>query len=353
VLIDPVSGDQIQVQGESALNTFIGPDGTIGLTGTYELNDGFYELNYNFLRRKFKIQKGSIIRLAGSPLDAEADITAVYDANIAPYDLVQNQATPEQLIYYKQRLPFQVVLKLTGKIMKPDIAFDIILPEGKASMVSSDVSSLVQAKLARLRTNPSEMNKQVFAILILGRFIAEDPFASGAGVDVEYAARQSVSKFLSEQLNQIAGQLIKGLEVNFDLNSAEDYSTGAKANRTDLTVSASKSLLDNRLKITVGNDFQLEGPTTQRQQSSLIPGNLSADYQLTKDGRYFVRAYRSNQLQNIIEGYVVETGVAFRISLEYNKFKYLFINRKKYFKKMREKRKAAQEQEQKETESAK
>src|SRR5690606_38119460 len=117
---------------------------------------------------------------------------------------------------------------------------------------------------------------------------------------------------------------------------------------TDLSVSASKELLNNRLKVTVGNDFQLEGPAVHRQQSSLIPGNLALDYQLSKDGRYMVRMYRSNELLNIIDGYVIETGVSFRIALEYNRFKYIFINRKKYLEKRRaERRKAAEEEDQK------
>src|SRR5690606_1599600 len=110
VVIDPITGDNLQVKGEAALNTFIGPDGSVGLTGTYELKDGYYELNYNFLRRRFKIQEGSVLTLAGDPMDAEVKIKAKYIADLAPYDLVEKQVDPEQLVYYKQRLPFEIVL---------------------------------------------------------------------------------------------------------------------------------------------------------------------------------------------------------------------------------------------------
>jgi translocation and assembly module TamB len=330
VVIDPVTGDNLQVKGEANLNTFIGPDGSVGLTGTYELNDGYYELNYNFLKRKFKIKPGSIITLAGDPLDAEVNITAAYSANIAPYELVEKQVDQAELNYYKQRLPFEVLLKLNGKIMKPDISFDIVLPDDKDNVVASSVADQVQRKLVEIRNDPSILNKQVFAALILGRFIADDPFASGTGGGLEYAARQSASRFLSDQLNNIASQLVTGFELNVGLESSEDYSTGEKSNRTDLNVSASKRLFNDRLNITVGNDFQLEGQQAQTQQSSLVPGNLSADYRLSKDGRYMVRAYRVNQLQNIIDGYVIETGVSFRITLEYNRFKYIFRNWDKY-----------------------
>lgn len=338
VVIDPVTGDNLQVKGEANLNTFIGPDGAVGLTGTYELSDGYYELNYNFLKRKFKIQPGSIVTLSGDPLDAEVDITAAYAANIAPYELLEKQVDPSDLNYYKQRLPFSVLLKLKGKVMKPEITFDIVLPEDKATVVKSDIGDNVQRKLTEIRNDPSVLNKQVFAVLILGRFIAEDPFASGSGGGIEYAARQSASRFLSDQLNNLAGQLVQGFDLNVGLESSEDYSTGQKSNRTDLNVSASKRLFNDRLNITVGNDFQLEGQQAQTQQSSLIPGNLSADYRLSQDGRYMVRAYRVNQLQNIIDGYVIETGVSFRITIDYNRFKYIFRNREKYQKRIAEKR---------------
>jgi translocation and assembly module TamB len=345
VVIDPVTGDNLRVKGDAHLNAFIGPDGAVGLTGMYELADGYYELNYNFLKRKFKIKPGSTITLSGDPLDAEVDITAVYTANVAPYELMQKQSDPDQMNFYKQRMPFDVQLKLKGKVMQPDISFDIVLPEDKMTMVRSDVADEVQRKLREIRNDPSTLNKQVFAVLILGRFIADDPFASGPGGGMEYAARQSASRFLSDQLNNLAGQLVQGFDLNVGLESSEDYSTGQKSNRTDLNVSASKRLFSDRLNITVGNDFQLEGQQAQSQQSSLIPGNLSAEYRLSKDGRYMVRAYRVNQLQNIIDGYVIETGVSFRITIDYNRFKYIFRNREKMRKQREERaRKAADEQ---------
>ncbi len=333
VVIDAATGDFLRVRGEANLNTAINPDGTIGLTGTYELNQGSYQLNYNFIKRRFDIQKGSTITFAGDPLLANADIVAVYVANVPPYDLVEKQVTdPAQLNYYKQRLPFDVQLKMKGELLKPEITFDIVLPEEKKYRVSTDVTTLVQAKLSEMRNNPSELNKQVFALLILNRFIAENPFESGAGgTNAEFIARQSASRFLSEQLNQFAGDLINGFEVNLDLESSEDYTTGERRNRTDLNVSASKRLLDDRLTLTVGNNFELEGQTqTANQNTSLVPGNLAADYQLSPDGRYMTRIYRRNELEDIIQGYVVETGVSFIVTVEYNKFRNIFRKRNKF-----------------------
>ena len=173
------------------------------------------------------------------------------------------------------------------------------------------------------------MNKQVFALLLLNRFVTENPFSSsGPGITAESFARQSASKLLAEQLNNLAGGLIEGVDINFDVNSYDDYSSGNQMTRTDLNVNLSKRLLNDRLKVTVGSNFELEGGTNANEQASNLIGNLSAEYQLSKDGRYMLGAYPKNEYQGIIDGYIIETGVGFVITLDYNRFRNLFISKK-------------------------
>ncbi|MDO9261432.1 MAG: translocation/assembly module TamB domain-containing protein, partial [Flavobacteriaceae bacterium] len=208
------------------------------------------------------------------------------------------------------------------------IAFDIILPEGNNS-VSTEIINATQAKLAQLRQQPDELNKQVFALLLLNRFIGENPFASeSGGTSVATLARESASKILSQQLNNLAGNLINGVDINFDLSSSEDYTTGKLENKTDLNVGISKKLLNDRLKVTVGSSFGIEGPQQINQNAHNIAGDVSLDYQLSKDGKYKLRAYRINKYQVALQGEVVETGIAFIITIDYNKFKELFRSAK-------------------------
>lgn len=329
VLLDQSSGDFLEVKGKADLNTTMAPNGSIGLAGTYEIMDGKYQMNYNMIRKNFRIESGSTIVFAGEPTDAEANITAIYEANVAPYDLVEKQVTdPGQLIYYKQRLPFEVHMKLKGELLKPEIKFDIILPESKGHRASSEVIDVVQGRLTDLRNNPSELNKQVFSLIILNRFVADNPFESGAGGGIEGIARQSASRFISEQLNKFAGGLVEGLDLTMDLVTSEDYTSGQKRNRTDLNVGASKTI-NEKLTVSVGNTFQLEGAKTgSSQASSLIPGNITIDYDFTADRRYRMRVYRRNEEAGV-RGFVIKTGASFIYTIDYNRFKEIFINRKK------------------------
>jgi hypothetical protein len=331
IVIDKANGDFLKLKGEAQLTGGIDPSGKTSLTGRYELNEGSYEMNFNMIKRKFDIKKGSYILWTGEPTTADINITAIYKNEAAPIDLVDDQlgnVTASVRNTYKQKIPFETELKMKGELMKPSIAFDIILPEGNNS-VSAEIINTTQAKLTQLRQQPDELNKQVFALLLLNRFIGENPFASESGSSsVSSIARESASKILSQQLNNLAADLISGVELNFDLQSSQDYTTGQLENKTDLNVGISKKLLNDRLKVTVGSSFGLEGPQQKNQEASSIAGDVSVEYQLSKDGRYKIRAYRLNKYQVALQGQVIETGLAFVITLDYNKFKELFQREK-------------------------
>ncbi len=339
LVIDERNGDAMKVRGRADLAAGMDQSGKLSLTGNYTLRDGSYQVTLSVLKRKFEVQNGSTITWTGDPTSANINITGIYEINTSSIDLVQDEITSRSgndITKFKQKLPFQVLLKMTGELMKPQISFDITLPQDQQTQWKE-----VETKLEQLRTNESEMNKQVFALLLLGRFVQEDPLqSSAAGTSVETRVRQSVSNILADELNKLAGSLIKGVDLNFGLNSDDDYSTGTRQTKTDLTVGVSKSLLSDRLRVSVGSNFELEGPAAGRDQSANIAGDVAVDYQLSKDGRYLLRAYRKNRYDGVVEGQVIETGLRFVFTLDYDRFWELFESKKSHWKKRRQKREA-------------
>ena len=331
IIIDKANGDFVELQGEADLTGGIDPSGKTTLVGVYQVEKGGYELSVSMLRRRFDIQKGSTITWNGEPTEATLDITAIYKTEAPPIDLVEQQMSGKsnaEMNQYKQRIPFNTLLKLEGELLKPEINFDITTDDENAA-VSSMVLDDTKAKLQQLRTEESEMNKQVFALLLLNRFVGENPFDSGSGLSAETLARQSVSKILSQQLNNLTEDLIQGVDLNFDLESTEDYSSGQKNTRTDLNVGISKRLLNDRLKVSVGSNFGLEGDARQNENTTNIAGDVTVDYSLSKDGRYLLRAYRKDEYQVALQGQIVETGVGFIITLDYDKFREIFRKNKR------------------------
>lgn len=332
VVVDPANGDALTVKGEANLNATIDPSGKISLTGRYEISDGSYNLSVGpFSKKQFKLVKGSYIVWTGEPTAATVNLTALYEVMAAPIDLINEPENTQA----KTKLPFQVYLYMKDELLKPTISFKIDLPEDDRG---GAVGSVAYTRLQYVNRDPNELNKQVFALLALNRFIANNPFQSlaGGGGGVSTLARSSVSKLLTEQLNNLASDLIQGVDLNFGVNSSEDYSTGSLEQKTDLEVGLSKKLLNDRLTVTVGSSFGIEGPKAPGQSSSNIAGNVNLDYLLSADGRYRLRFYRRNQNEGIVEGQIIETGLGFTLVVDYNKFREIFQSRKKKMRKLME-----------------
>ena len=340
ILVDPSTGDEIKVQGDARLNAGVDPGGNLVLAGVYELDKGYYDLHYNILNRKFNLIKGSTITFAGTPLEATANITAEYTALTSSKELLSNEVTdvsPTLSNSFNQKLPFRVILYLTGPLSKPNINFDIQLPE-ESNLLNGDLRTTIENKLLQIRSDPALINKQVFSLLLFNRFVSEQSsdFFKGNGGGFNDLARQSVSQFLSSALNEIAGDIFKGIDIDLNLNSYNDFSNGGNVQRTDLNLALSKSFANNRLVISVGKNFGIEGQDAATKSSGNSSGfkpDITIGYKLTTDGKYLLRAYTKNQFEVTLDGYVMETGLSFVVTLDYDKFNELFRRKKNVKKK--------------------
>jgi hypothetical protein len=227
----------------------------------------------------------------------------------------------EEINRFNQKLPFMVNLKMQGLLLKPEISFSITLPPNESALWQN-----VDSKLAELNSNASELNKQVFALLLFNTFISENPFenTSGGNTGAGLVASQSASNILTSQLNELAGGFGRRVDLSLNVNTNQSYNTSGQAiNQTALQVGVSKSLFGDRVKVSVGSDFQLSG-ASQGPNASNIAGNVKIDYTLTPDGKYIIRVYSVNQYNTVVEGQVVETGVSFIITLDFDSFNELF-----------------------------
>jgi translocation and assembly module TamB len=323
ILPDPDSGDSLIVQGAAALNFGLDRTGRMSLTGSYELEDGSYVVSLeNLVKKRFKIQQGSRIDWNGDPLNAEIDLRAMYEVRTSPADLLANEFSGNSSAdnEYKERLPFQVFLYLKGDLKAPVISFEIQLPAGSRGALGG----MVNEKLLLLNNDPSELNKQVFALLVLNRFIQEDPLASsGEGSAAENAARSSVSRFLSNQLNKLSSQYISGVELNFDLQSYNDYGSNSGEGRTELAVGIKKNIND-RISVQVGGSVEVEGARAKENSLSDWTGDFIVEYKLTEDGEYRLKGFRRNQYEGLVEGQLVETGIGLLFVKDFDLWKDLF-----------------------------
>ncbi|NTW24970.1 MAG: translocation/assembly module TamB, partial [Lentimicrobium sp.] len=324
LMMDPTSSDSLVVRGEAALNLTIDRSGKMSLTGAYSLNDGSYIVTLeSIVKRKFDIDPGSTLIWNGDPLDADVSINAIYTVRASPIDLVADQIaglSEADQNTYKQRYPFLVYLKLRGALMKPEISFDIQLrPEDKGIF-----GGAVNAKLNMLNEDPSALNKQVFALLVLGRFIQENPLQSEANIGASTVVRSTVGKFLSAELNKLSSKVVPGVDLNFDIQSYDDYESGQAEGRTQVDIGAKKQLFNERLTVQVGGVIDVEGERAKQNSASNINTDVTIEYKLTEDGRYRLEGFSHNQYEGAIEGQLVETGIGVAYVREFNRWKQFF-----------------------------
>jgi hypothetical protein len=329
LLLDPSTNDSLVVKGEAALSLSIDRSGKMSLTGAYEINEGSYLVSFeSIIKKKFEINSGSTIIWNGNPLDAKISIDATYAVRASPIDLVADQMSRENQVdksAYKQKFPFLVLLKLRGEILHPEISFEIQLaPEDKGIL-----GGAVNAKLNLLNEDPSALNKQVFALLVLNRFIQENPLQSDANYGASGIVRTTVGKILSAQLNQFSSKVVPGVELNFDIQSFDDYSSGQAEGRTQVELGLKKQLFNERLNVQIGGSVDVEGAKAEQNSPGDITSDVTMEYKMTKDGRFRLIGFRHNQYEGAIDGLLIETGMGVSYVRDFNKWKDFFRAPKK------------------------
>jgi len=319
LLMDPTSSDSLVVRGDAALSFIMDRSGKMSLTGTYNLNEGSYQISLEqIMKRKFDIIKGSTITWNGDPMNATISLDASFTVRAAPYDLVADQMdglSDAEKAGYKQMYPFLVVLKLRGAILKPEITFEIQLtPEEKGIL-----GGAVNQKLTMLNEDPSALNKQVFALLILSRFVQENPFASDTDI-ASSVVSSTVGNLITAQLNQFSSKMVKGVDLNFNVQLQGN---------PQLEVGLKKQLFNDRLTVQLGGSVAVQSNKTEQSSTSEITSDVTVEYKLSDDGAYRLKGFRHNMYEDEIEGQVIETGVGLVYVKDFNSWKEIENKKKK------------------------
>lgn len=325
LIVDERSGDQLVISGKADLRYELFPNGRMTLSGLYEVSSGSYDLSlYEVIQRKFELVPGSTIAWRGDPLDAELNLRALYRVKTNAVDLMSEQlsgADASTLNRYRQELPFEVYTNIRGELLKPAVSFSLDMPENQRSALDGNVYARVQ----QLNQQESEVNKQVFSLLVLNRFIPAGGGGQTAGSGA--LARSSASQLLSGQLNSLSAKYIKAVELDLNLNSYTDFQSGQGQDRTVANINLRKNLFNERVVVQIGSQVDLEGSQRRQQNVSDIFGDVSVEYLITEDGVYRVRAFRRNQFEGALEGQLIITGTSLMYNREFNKFSEAFRRR--------------------------
>jgi hypothetical protein len=328
IVVDPATGDKLVCRGNGNLVIDISPDGNANIRGNYLITQGQYAFNFQrVIKRTFEIDPGSQVTFIGDILQTRFDILASYGVRTSTYELIKYQSTlsSAEEARSRQRSDAKVKLKLTGNLEKPVAKFDIEIAENSGSGATSSVST----KLAQLREDESGMNKQVFGLLIFNSFIAEEQTTNAslfadAG---QTAILSSVSSLLSNELNRLSKRYIKGVDLDFGVNSYSNTFDDGNSLITELKVGLSKRLLNDRLTVKLGGNLQFENTAVEvvNNQNSTFSGDFVLEYKLSSEGNYNLKFFQvlSNG-ENIFSPGVnySETGVSVFFTKSFNSKRY-------------------------------
>jgi len=271
-------GDILTSHGRGDLELSMNTAGDFNMRGIYSITDGNYLFTMqNVISKKFDLEPDGTIQWNGNPYNADINIDAIYKLRSSlqpffPYDTTH---------VYQKLFPVNVDLELTGRLLTPQIKFDIDLPT-----IDEDARQTVKSYVS----NIDEMNRQVFSLLVLKSFmpVQEGGNASSAtSPSASLGAAINGTEFLSSQFSNWLSS------INKNFNIGVNYQPGTPVNPQELQVAVSTELLNGR--VLVNSDLGTMGsPTagsTQAENTNNIVGEVTVQYKVSKDGKLRVKAY--------------------------------------------------------------
>jgi hypothetical protein len=318
-IIDAKSGDIIRGRGNGQIKLQLDTKGEFNMFGSLEFQEGGYNFTlFDIINKEFKIQRGSKITWAGDPFQGVLSLTAVYRqlASYAPIYGNQTTLTSSTTALtdpaLKRRYPVEVILKLEGPMLSPQINFDIEAKDLPSSVIIQGIALRIAFESFKARLDELELKNQVFSLIVLRKFkeIGESFSVTNQSVFT------SVSELFSNQLSYWISQVDQNLEVDLDLGTLDQEAFNT------FQLRLSYSLLNGRLRITRDGTFNNNSSQTNRADVSSIIGDFTVDYLLTPDGTFKIKAYsRSNSntaLNSLTNQSALTTGVSLLHTKNFN-----------------------------------
>ena len=264
-------GDEIIARGDGKMNIKLDQLDQLSMIGKYSIANGS---KYNFamgsIKQLFMIESGSMIEWTGDPYDALIEVNTVATKKASILELspeLADKSLVNQDIY--------CYLRLTDKLLSPQISFDIKAPRAPETG---------RALIDRVLADSDEKNRQFFSLLLVSKFQPLKGNISAGG--------SAALDLIESQINAALSNLSENYKLNLDVGS------DATQGETSVAIGMNKGVLNDRLVISGSFGVENRSSTsdisgTKSVQNSVI-GDVSVEYKIKDNFR--VRAF--NQSNN-------------------------------------------------------
>lgn len=277
LVFDDVVGDAMKGVGTGHIDMYIDQFYDFYMFGNYEITEGSYLFTLkDLINKKFQIKKGGSINWYGDPYEADIDLTAIYSLKTSLYDIMPDNQRDQ----YTQKTDVECEMHLTENLFNPILNFGINLPrsdENAKTILSNSVST------------EAEMNKQVFSLLLLNKFLPGEYNTSGSSSGGS-AIGNTTSEMLSNQLSNMLSKFSDDFDIGFN------YQPGDEVSSQEMALALSTQLFDDRMTITtnLGVSHQNAGDNS----NSLI-GDVDVEYKLNEEGNTRIHAFNESNEYDI------------------------------------------------------
>lgn len=312
VITDPITGDYFEGKAKGDLVYTQQPDGTMGLNGSLEVVEGKYLFTYQkIIRRPFDVKPGGTISWTGDPFNPQLNIDVEYKVRASTYPLVAVQGANQETGQNSSlKQVFIVKLNIGGTPSKTEISTSLEYPSIDGNINDSEV----QTAIGNINQDPSQQNTQAFALILFNGFITPNAGQSDFQV-VDFSG--NLNTMITQQLNGLANQYIKFVELDFGLDSYENIDNNEQ---TDFRVSVRKRFLNDRLTISLDGKTTTETGTDESSSQTYLD-NVTVEYALTPNGKFKIKIYNKRDFDDFIGGTAVKVGGALVFSKEFNGIK--------------------------------
>jgi hypothetical protein len=305
IVFDPKVGDIMKGTGYGNIKLEINNNGKFQMFGDYQIEEGDYLFTLqNIINKKLKVENGGTISWDGEPDDAFIDIKAVYSTKATPAVLV-----PDAPDYLHKRYPVDCQMIMTGKMMNPNLQFDIVLPTAE-----EETRNFVKNAI----TTEEELTKQFLSLLVINNFSSSQAFTGTTAVTSTGPGMAGVttSELLSNQLSNWLSQ------ISNDFDIGVNYRPGDEITTDQVEVALSTQILDDRVTIHTNVDVGGSQTTATAEGTSTnnITGEFDINVKLTNDGKLSLKAYNHSNDDQLYYTSQYTQGVGFVYREDFNTF---------------------------------
>ncbi len=272
IVFDENIEDEIIANGKGDVNINLNSLGDITMDGLFTVTNGVYDFTLGPIKKKFYIEEGGTISWSGDPYNALLDLKTYYRVNANIATLTNNQLGQGS----GSRQPVLCYLKLSESLIKPKIDFDIQAPN------ADDIS---QSLITRIKSDPDELNRQFFSLLLWRRF---QPLTGTSSSDGSAAL-----ELVANQINSLLSKMSNDYTMNVDLT--KDQLTGDNSYEFGLK----KGFLDD--KLILSGSFGVENQKVDKDANkNYLIGDVRLEYVINEQGTFRVNVFNESNDRSII-----------------------------------------------------